>query len=1059
MQKHSKLTEGRIQRFIQYELLQRQFGETTDLQLEICGQAFENRNQAARGKYVPIKTGQAWGPANQAVWFRVAGRVPAAWKGQEVVVLLDTGSECTVWGARGPEWGLDQEHRYHRLVRKAKGGERYSWYLQAYGASPNVSWDRPPVPTRARPFVLGEARLAVFDREIRNLYLDCRFYYELLKTLPDQDPNRARLLRVLNEAVNEFQPEDRAGIRSIRASLAAIAGGVDSAHTVTPVGHAHLDTAWLWPLQTTHHKLAHTVANQLNLLEDYPEYLFVHSQACQYEWLEREYPDLFKRVRSKIKQGRWEALGSLWVEADTNLTGGESLVRQVMRGKRYFKERFGLDTKELWLPDCFGYSGALPQILAGCGVDSFLSQKLSWNQFNHFPHNSFYWQGIDGTRIFTHFPPADTYNGDCSPEQLRRHVDRYRDHARSDRALYVFGFGDGGGGPTEEHLEFLRRAEKAPGLPAIKRQSVKEFFQEARAKAQDLQVWVGELYLEYHRGTYTTQANVKRMNRECEFLLRDAECLACMNPGYPRDYPVESLDDLWKGVLLNQFHDILPGSSIQEVYDGCARDYSRLQPGIQALIDESLRQLAGVAGNMAMFQFVSAGVSAQGQIKPPAGSTPKSLVCGDEVLPVQKIDAFGEKSLIFAVPRAAQSAVAVGEFSKQTAEAKTFKTGPRLLESEDWQVRFDARGHIRSLVSKQDGFDYVAQDENANEFQIFEDKPLTYNAWDVDRFALETKKALSACDRMALVETGPVRVAMEVERSFGNSRILQVISLGPTPGVRFDTQVDWHEDEKLLKVAFPVRINPGPATYEIQFGNVQRPTHENTSWDMARFEVCAHKWADLSQGDRGVALLNDGQYGYDIRGNVMRLTLLRAPVAPDPTADRGRHRFCYTLLPHQGNYQQGRVVQAGYALNAPLRTVPLQRITLSRGRGERHSNDAGGMPRASSAHTTSEIALTKAGRSSPEALLQIDHHKVVLETVKKAEDSNAIILRLYDPHNAAGTATLRFPRWVNKVLCCDLMENEQSELKRMRGAFQLDFRPFEIITLKVPIPNVVKSKR
>jgi alpha-mannosidase len=385
-----------------------------------------------------------------------------------------------------------------------------------------VHGEAPDLPEK--PFKVAGATLDLFDAELWQLYVDCKFYLDLLRTLPDADPARMHLLTGLNDAVNAFDGDRRETIAEARKLIKQWAESkrTDDYHVMTPVGHAHLDSAWLWPVSMTKLKMAHTTASQLALMADYPEHVFVHSQASQYEWLEAQHPTLFSAIKAHIKKGQWEPLGSMWVEADTNLAGGEALVRQFLYGKRYFQDKFGIETKDMWLPDVFGYSAATPQILAKCNIDYFLTQKISWNQINKFPHNTFWWQGIDGTRVWTHFPPSDTYTGLCSAKDLRSHLTTHRDAARSDRGLYVFGYGDGGGGPTAEHLEILRRAQTAPNMPRIVRQKAIDFFEDARAESRDLPVWVGELYAEFHRGTYTTKANTKKGNRECERLLRSA---------------------------------------------------------------------------------------------------------------------------------------------------------------------------------------------------------------------------------------------------------------------------------------------------------------------------------------------------------------------------------------------------------------------------------------------------------------------------------------------------------------------------------------------------------
>jgi alpha-mannosidase len=1019
MLKHPPLTRSRIRQFVRETLTRDLVVATEPLRVSISPHPHRNRREAERARFEPVAKGFAWGPVWSTVWFRVQGKVPQ-WEGFDVFASLELGGERTVWDKDAPAQGVDSKHRLFPVALKARGGEPVDLFIEAYGTNPNVSVHGKPTDPPEKPFVVGDVRLEAIDAEVFDLLMDCSFAERLLQSLDDRDPLAAQLMVALNDVVNLYT--DRSAAPRCRKALreALNVEQPSSYHILTPVGHAHLDTAWLWPLHITRKKMAHTTATQLALMEEYPEHHFVHSQAAQYEWLENEYPALFERVKRMVKRGQWEPLGSMWVEADTNLSGGESLVRQFLYGKKYFRERFGIATKDMWLPDVFGYSAALPQILRQCGIEYFLTQKISWNQFNQFPHTTFWWEGIDGSRVFAHFPPANTYTGDASPEQLRKHLTENKDAGRCDRGLYVFGFGDGGGGPTREQIEFLRRAEWMPGMPKIRRASALQFFEDALENSRDLPVWVGELYFELHRGTYTTQALTKRMNRICEFLLRDAEALCCLSDGFPQNYPQAELEKLWKTVLLNQFHDILPGSSIKEVYDEATQQYEEVRDRLAALIRERLVAIASrmdctVGRPVVMFHFAE--TQSEGSIPWKGRGAPKSLACGGEVVPVQAVDDFGERKLVFPVPEAALGAVAVGSLEARPApNPPRLRAKPRRLESDEWSVRFDRHGNIRSIRSVEDGTEYVAGGELANVFQLFRDQPLFWDAWDVDAFALEQCEPLLKSERFEVVEEGPVRCAVIVERRFGNSRILQRISLGPTPGIRFDTVVDWHEDERMLKVAFPMNVRSSSARYEIQFGNVERPTHRNTSWDVARFEVCAQKWVDLSEGDIGVALLNDSKYGHDVLGNVLRLTLLRSPMAPDPTADRGRHRFTYVLLPHFGPYNWAGVVQAAYALNAPVHAVLV----------EPHDG---------------------VGTRAP--LVWCEDRNIVVESVKKAEESDSIVVRMYECHNARGRAELLSGRPIARAERVNLLEEAVSEVAFTTQGVEFEYKPFEIITLRL----------
>ncbi len=1030
MLKHSDLTLRRIGLFLKTEIKPRIYGERKPLRIEINSNPCKTQKEAEKGPWQEVEKGFEYGPAYTTFWFRLSGTVPKEWAGKDVVVHAEIGSERTLWKDNSPFRGVDYEHTDFGFLTggtlptegPVEGGENVTYVIEAYTKNPQCRVHLKELPREEKVEKVEFADLVIVNNEVKALYFDIDFAYNLLESLSQDDPAFHTILRAINDVINLFAKDGEDSIPRSRKIIKDALGSVNSEfkHTIYPVGHAHLDTAWLWPISITKQKMAHTTATQLSLMEKYPNYVFVHSQASQYEWLEKDYPKLFERVKGAIERGQWEPVGSMWVEADCNLTGAESLVRQFLYGKRYFKEKFGYTTHDMWLPDVFGYSAALPQILEKFNINYFLTQKISWNQFNKFPHHTFWWQGIDGTKVWTHFPPADTYNASCEPKEVIKSVKNYKDHARSENSLYVFGHGDGGGGPTERHMEFIKRGRLAPNYPEVMfGKKAIDFFRDAKAKSKDLMTWVGELYLELHRGTYTSQAANKKSNRYSEFLLRDADWLAYFAGG---KHPSAKLEEAWKLVLLNQFHDIIPGSSVQEVYVDSKVDYEAVAKAGNEVVEASLKTIAKKLDTsefgkpIALFQ--NGNVPTQAEVAWTEEEVPVGIKVGEEFLPTQLVEEFGERKLIFETPQDALSAVAVGDFRDSGSPTKNrLKGSSRRLENDQFSVRFDVNGNISSIQSLEDGTEFVEPGKLANVFQLLEDKPLFWSAWDVDVYAYETTQELLKSESVELVEKGPVRVAIEVVKKFGKSTIKQRISLGPTPGIRFDTEIDWHEEDKMLKVAFPVKINSSRATYEIQFGNVERPTHYNTSWDMARFEVCAQKWVDLSEGDLGVALLNDGKYGHDINGNVMRMSLLRAPKAPDPECDMGVHRFSYVLLPHFGPYNYADVVHAAYAHNAPMRYAFVE------------------------PHAGSETHLNP--------LVTCDDRNVVIEAVKKAEDSNDLIVRLYECHNSRGQAELFCANTPTEAVLCDLEENELADLEINDGLVQFSYKPFEILTIKL----------
>ncbi len=980
-----------------------------------------------------IEIGFTWGPAYSEGWYKVTGVIPEDFAGKTLVLTHPKSEfkweawgtvEGTIWKKGVAVGGIDFGHGFYRLEPGAKSVDLM---IQTFAPNKETTVHRPEAPRTEKPAEFPGFVVKVLDEAIYPLFFDCEFVFSLMQAQPTTDPAFATLQRALNDVCNTYREGDQRAIakcqKILRDAQDSLSG--EFKHAITPVGHAHLDTAWLWPLSVTHLKMTHTTSIQLDLLARYPEHVFVHTQASQYEWLEKEQPNLFARVQEASKQGRWEVTGSMWVEADCNLTGSESMVRQFLYGRRYFQKHFGVETEDMWLPDVFGYSAALPQILTKFGIKYFLTQKMSWNQTNKIPHNTFWWVGIDGSRVWTHFPPADTYNASCTAQEITESVQKHRDHGRSDRSLYLYGFGDGGGGPTEFHLERLRRARQAPQMPTVESgKKASDFYRRAMAESNDLLSWVGELYFEMHRGTLTSQAANKRNNRKAEFLMRDAEWLWCFRDDFKR-YPAAELERLWKVILLNQFHDIIPGSSVREVYEDSNEQYGELLETANAIIKDSVAHIGRKLNTEGMSQpvaiFHNSPLSSEASLPWDQEEVPNSIRCGDESSPVQLVESFGERKLVFSVPSAALGSVAVADLSQaQPDHRPRLKAAARKLENHEIAVKFDGNGNITSIQTLDDEpTEFVLPGQLANLFQILDDRPLFWDAWDTESYAQETAIDLVKSDSFEVVEKGPARVAVEITKTFGKSKIRQRISLGPTPGIRFDTEVDWQEDHKFLKVAFPVNVNATKASFEIQFGHVERPTHKNTSWDVARFEVCAQKWADVSDGGYGLAILNQGKYGHDVQGSTLRLSLLRSPKAPDPICDRGVHRFTYVVFPHFDQVAHSDVVRAAYAVNAEPHVVPLD---PSEG---------------------SKVQLPP--------FVHVDSRDLMVETVKKAEDSNHLVVRLYEVHNRRGTATLSVAQGIKRAWNVDLNEIHQSEVDVVDSQISVSYKPFEIITLMIEI--------
>jgi len=904
--------------------------------------------------YRPAAIGEQFGPLWATFWFRVAATVPEEWSGRRVELLFVSNSEATLWRDGRVVQGLNTGGAGERpdavLADPAEPGPvRCEIELACNGMFGRRGGARAEA-------ILDRCELALFDPDAWRLYFD----FETLRALEASDsvdPSWGGLLRAgLDRFCDEGDP-------AILAALYAHENGT-RAHELAALGHAHIDTAWLWPLAETYRKCVRTFSSQLRYMDEYPEYRFACSQAQQYAWIEERSPDLWERIVAKVRAGQWVPVGGSWVEPDCNLPSGESLVRQFLHGQRWFEQHLGSRCREFWSPDAFGYAGQLPQIMRSAGITRFLTQKLSWNRFNKPEHHTFVWQGDDGSEVLTHFPPADTYSSDASVPELLKSVARYLDHDHSGTSLLLFGHGDGGGGPTTSMLETLRRARDLQGLPRTTQRTSDELFAALEAEAGERPVLVGELYFEYHRGTYTSQARTKRGNRRGEQALHDAEFLAAARGG---DYPRAELDRLWKLLLLNQFHDILPGSSIRLAVEDAERDLAEVEAGALAICG--------------------------------AGEVRANTIC---VPRAEVVDGAAGPEFVVAEPFAA--AAAADPPAPVTLEGL-------VLENEHLRAELDADGSVRSVVHKASGRETLAAP--GNRLELYEDLPNDFDAWDVDPAHLQTRRDAAPAERHEVLSAGPLRVEVAFERRVGEASTLrQVVRLDAgSPRLEFHATVDWHESHTLLKTCFPLAVHARNATYEMPFGTAERPTHYTTSFDRARYEVPGHRFADLSEHGFGAALLTDSKYGYSCLGGELRISLLRSPTSPDPEADRGRHELAYALLPHAGDWREGGVLAEAMRFNAPLRPVA-------------------GAPATSFASVEGAPGL-------------------VLDTIKRAEGSDALVLRLYEAFGGRGTARVRLAAPVAGARRANALEEEGDALELEDGAIAVPFRPHEIVTLVV----------
>lgn len=993
------------------------------------------------GPWRKIQEGAQWGAKQQWSYFRAKITVPAHWKGgpidlridHQINYLVPANDDNTPAGPEGQVFingqrvgAIDREH--HAIRYPFKAGQAYDVRFVVFAARCECR------------HTLQTFGLALIDAPTWKLYHDMHTAWQMVGQLDAASLDRERLIDALDAAVTTLDTRDAYGRALVPkecrrdpaggaffASVPAAQRAFDKCRRqigehansgeVLAVGHAHIDLGWLWSIRQTHHKCVHTFATQVRLLKEYPDWVFQQSSPQTYRWLEKDAPDLLVEIRKLIKAGRWEAEGATWCECDTNVTGAESFVRQLLYGKRYFAEKLGVDSRYLWLPDVFGYSAALPQLLKLADCDAFITSKISWNEFNRFPYDTFRWRGLDGSEIPVQFITTAcnwwffTYNSMLNVEELKGNWRHYQQKGITGKGLLSFGYGDGGGGPTVDMLETGKRLADTPipaGLPKLRYGQVRDLVKEVKAKAAALPVWDGELYLELHRGTYTTQAWIKRANRKNEIRLHNLEWLAVLagRLGYKLDKP--ALDALWEDLLLMQFHDILPGSSVGELYDETRSMHERLAAGADEMT-------------------AAAGATLTKQIDTSTAGKPVVLfntLSWDRTDPICLPD--GKWIDNVTVPAGGWTVVDAAAKTAAKSDLSVSSDG-RKIKSRFWQIRLDKRGRIAELFDRQANRQVLAAGEVANLLEVFEDRSAHWDAWDIPQYY--TKHPLPGPQLVSLkvVEQDAVHTAIEMTYELPmigkgpQSTIKQrMVVYASNPRIDFVTEVDWHEHHTVLKAAFPVDIRATEATYQVAFGHLRRPTHTNTSWDVARFEVSAHRFADLGEHGYGVALMNDCKYGYHIEGNRMRLTLLRSPTAPHAFADQGRHEFTYSLLPHAGSFQDACVIRAAAELNVPVIAV------------------------ASDAHGGKLPATWR--------FVECDNPAAVIETIKPAEDGKGTIVRLYESHGSHAAVTLRFaeaPKAVGSVNLLEKPYEEDIDLKTAGNEATLRLRPFQIVSLRV----------
>ncbi|WP_413371885.1 alpha-mannosidase [Paenibacillus taichungensis] len=1034
----------------------------------------EARQQLEGG--VAVHVGDRWGGRDRYAWFITDVEFPPYWKGQDVIGLIKLGEtsggntrgyEAQVYLKGEPLQALDRNHAELFFPKDAVEEGRVELAIYA--------WSGLKVPDGRTPFDhrIDLLSIAVLDAAVDDLYYTSLHMLQTVEQLDERQLERHELTDALEAAFRQldwsrpgsevFYASAVQACQTLRKRLEAVPRGPRP--QITAVGHCHIDVAWLWRLHHTREKSGRSFSTVLMLMERFPEYVFLQSQPQLYAYLKKDFPALYAKIKDRVQSGNWEATGAMWLESDCNIPSGESLVRQLLIGKRFFRDEFGVDNRVLWLPDVFGYSWALPQILKKSGVDYFMTTKISWSQYNRFPYDTFTWRGIDGTEILTHYITTPdngdnsyyTYNGNVTGASVQGLWNNYRQKDMNNELLLAYGWGDGGGGPTRDMLEAVRRYEDMPGAPQVKTGGAEDFFVKLEKQVKDqpqLHLWDGELYLESHRGTYTSQAYNKRMNRRMEMLLHHAEFLnmfaLVLNPEHA--YLSVQLNDSWEIVLRNQFHDIIPGSSIYEVYEDSRIEYEESERLALAAIEQGLgsfglnRTMDCEAGEkgipVRIFNalgwkrsfhaevdindavkytwYTAEGFKLDAQIV--ASETADLTALNRVLVAVRDVPAYGYTT-IYGRDEAEQEQEDLALDNWYEAPVlESWSINVDHLETPYYSIRLNDLGQIASLYDKQARREVLKKGQPANILQVFEDKPMAHDAWDIDIYYQDKMTVVDRLQELTVLEDGPLRGVLKLLYSYESSTIEQyLIVYRDHPRIDFKTQVDWHEHQQLLKTAFPVDIRSTKATYEIQFGNVERPTHWNTSWDYARFESVAQRWVDLSEGGYGVSLLNDCKYGHDIRNHVIRLSLIKSAIYPDNNADQGLHEFTYSLFPHNRGWYEAGTHQTACELNAPLIAAVVQ----------------------GSSHTPEELGMIKT-----------DARNVMIDTVKKAEDGKTLIVRLYEFGGIRTKTSVTVEPYLGQLCSVeetDLMEEHPTALPFDCQQIELSLAPYEIKTLSIAI--------
>lgn len=978
-----------------------------------------------------------WGGYDKTAWFRNTLVIPENFAGKRLGLLLDI-SDALLYVNGKPFHGIDKQHQEVLLTEKARTNQAFHLAIEAYsGRKKELS-------------TFSGAHLVVINPIARALYHGLLALHDLEKIFGPSSGESKEIKELTRQTLiflKYFKPDGEEYPNAIGRAYGFLTRTLQTEYKTTIPGlvhlvaQSHIDVVWLWRLQETRKKCARTFTTALRLMEEFADFNFTQSQAYLYETVKHHYPDIFKQIKQRVAEGRWFPVGAMWIEPDCNLPNGESLVRQIVHGKRFFKSEFGIDSDILWLPDTFGFSWALPQILKKSGIRYFFTTKLAWNDTNPPPMNTFWWRGIDGSKVLAHNPPVGL-EGSVSPKDLKKNWESYHERETMPHVMQTFGYGDGGGGPTQEQIETAYILKTMVGVPPSIFSSPAQFFKTVEEQSKELEEWNDELYLEKHRGTFTTHGWVKKENRRAESALYASELLAVLgflagkSPA-SRRYPQQHLETAWKKLLLNQFHDILPGTAIPEAYEDTRKDFASIHSTCETVQRQSLSGFVKKdTGKKPLHPttfsiFNPTGWERSDYIELELSSSAKSFQIADSNGSPVDHQILGRKKgsvhllcYVEHIPAFSFAQLTITHSDAKPVIPIPWKMTNRQIETPQQRIRFDSRGQISSFYDKTLRREILTEGARANQFLAFKDTPKQWEAWDIDQDYASHPIDLLKFERIRVMEQGPLRATIRIEmRSETGSRLTQNIRFyHKSRRVDFETAISWRERQTLLKVAFPLRVKSHTPTYEIQFGAIPRTSKPTESRQKAKFEVPGQQWVDLSESKFGVSLLNDCKYGYDASNNTIRLTLLRSPHYPhaldplrlsdDRFTDQGDHSFTYSLYPHHDDWREGETTRRARELNQALLVVE-----------------------GAAAQVPSLVSISSPG--------------ILVDSIKKAEDNDEIIVRLHEAHGQSVKTTLTFGLKADGAVECDLMEQDQAVLKIAKSKLSLKFTPFEIKTIRV----------